>query len=269
MNNQPIGIFDSGLGGLTVLKQINTLLPHESVIYYGDTARAPYGSKAVETLQVYSQQIVGFLIEEKVKSIVIACNTVSSVGLENLKKHFPSIPIIDIIQPIVSCMPQIVKPNEVVALIGTEVTISSGVYEEKLNELLPECKIIPQACPLFVKLIEDGLMNDRFPDSVIRQYLDEIMDDHKPDYLILACTHYPLIAHRIQKLYPEVKLLDPAFAQVEAMQKILEIKDMQADSNQKAKYKFYASNLSDVFYKTVDTIMAGKTDSFIYEELKF
>lgn len=269
MSNQPIGIFDSGLGGLTVLKQVKALMPHENIIYYGDIARAPYGSKSIEMLKKISEQIVRFLLTEDAKAIVIACNTVSSVGLENLKEKFSDIPVLDIIQPMVLSLPWIIEPEQVLLVIGTEVTISSGVYERQLNKYLPNVKIISQACPLFVELIEEGSIYDRFPDSVIRQYLDEIIRVEQPDYLVLGCTHYPLISHRIQKLYPHIKLLDPAFSQAQALQNILRKKNLEANSKQKVQYKFYASELSDVFQMTVDSIMDKEKETFTLQEMKF
>ena len=267
-DNRAIGIFDSGLGGLTSVKTIKTLLPHENIIYFGDTARTPYGSKSVDTINHFSKEIVDFLINRDVKSICIACNTVSSSSLDNLQKIFPNITFVDIIQPMVDSLKDLIETNAKIAVIGTEVTINSDMYENKIKEILPKTEVISQACPLFVTLIEQGLWHDPLLDSAIHKYLDEIMFNKKPEYLILGCTHYPLIADRIQKFYPEVKILNPAITQAKAMQKALIQNQLEADESQKAKYTFYASDLSDLFQKMIHHILGKQHDDIIFKELK-
>lgn len=268
-NNSPIGVFDSGLGGLTSIKRIKALLPNDSIIYFGDTARTPYGSKSVETINRFSKQIVEFLLTQKVKIIAIACNTVSAASLSQLKDQFPYIPFLDIIQPMVNTLPRLVKSGETIAVIGTDVTISSGTYEKKIKKILPDVKVVSQACPLFVNLIEQGLQDDPLMDAHIHLYLDSFIQTNKPDYLILGCTHYPLIGHKIQKIYPGLKLLDPAFSQAEKIKEHLIKLNLEADYSQKPDYQFYASDLSINFRKMIDTIMLDEEYSLNFTKLNF
>lgn len=265
----PIGIFDSGLGGLTSVMAIRDILSQESIIYFGDTARTPYGSKSVETIQKFSGQIVKFLLEQGVKTIVIACNTVSSSSLDYLQKNFPSVSFIDIIGPMVEALPKIVASDASLAIIGTEVTIASGVYQKKISSVLPETMIRAQACPLFVNMIEEGLVDDPVMDSLIHKYLDDLMAN-KPDYLILGCTHYPLIGHRIETLYPGVKLLNPASYQALALKSSLTREGLLAQPDQQASFSFYASDLSPIFQNMISRIMSDQNgrDSVDFTELK-
>ncbi|NLJ93960.1 MAG: glutamate racemase [Clostridiaceae bacterium] len=267
-DNRPIGIFDSGLGGLTSVRAIKELLPNEHIIYFGDTARTPYGSKSVDTINKFAQEIVQFLIENDVKVIGIACNTVSASSLKNLKKSFPEMTFIDIIQPMVEASRNIVKEQAKIVVIGTEVTINSGMYEQKIKQILPNTKVISKACPLFVTLIEQGLLSDPLLDSAIHTYLDQIMAQEKPEYLILGCTHYPLISDRLQKFYPDVKILNPALSQAEATKKILFENNLAADPNQDAKYTFYASDLSDIFQNMIEHILADDSSEINFKELR-
>ncbi|MDI9490234.1 MAG: glutamate racemase [Clostridiaceae bacterium] len=267
-DNRPIGVFDSGLGGLTSVKRIKALLPNENIIYFGDTARTPYGSKSVATINRFSVQIAEFLYTQNVKAIAIACNTVSAASLSALTAAFPDIPFIDIIKPMVESLPNLVKADQTVAVIGTEVTISSGSYEQEIKKVLPKAEVVSRACPLFVTLIEQGLQDDPVMDSHIDLYLSDFIEINKPDYLILGCTHYPLIQHKIQKMFPELKLLDPAFAQAEKIKEVLEQKNIRAATDQKANYQFYASDLSDIFRNMINRIMSDEQYSLSFNELK-
>lgn len=268
-SGNPIGIFDSGLGGLTSVMAIRDILPWESIIYFGDTARTPYGSKSVETIQKFSGQIVKFLLDQGVKTVVIACNTVSSASLAYLQKTFPGVHFIDIIGPMVEALPRLVASDASLAIIGTEVTIASGVYQEKIRQVMPTAKIRARACPLFVNMIEEGLVDDPVMDSLIHKYLDDLMAE-KPDYLILGCTHYPLIGHRIKELYPGIKLLNPARYQALALASGLIQEGLEARPEQAVSFSFYASDLSPIFQNMISRIMHDRKgqDSVDFTELK-
>ncbi|MGI6579597.1 MAG: glutamate racemase [Saccharofermentanales bacterium] len=268
IDNRPIGVFDSGLGGLTSLKRIKALLPNENIIYFGDTARTPYGSKSIDTINRFSQQITDFLLTRDVKIIAIACNTVSAASLDSLKRNYPHIPFIGIIEPMVASLPDLVRDNSTVAVIGTEVTIKSKTYEKAIRQKLPKTKVVSQACPLFVTLIEEGLQDAPVMDAHIHYYLDDFIAKNQPDYLILGCTHYPLIKHKLASIYPGIVLLDPAFSQAEKIEELLVSLNLRADPQQKAIYKFYASDLSKTFRQMIGTIMLDEQYSLKFTELK-
>ena len=214
INNQSIGIFDSGLGGLTVLKALEKQLPNESFIYFGDTAHVPYGSKSVETVQNYSNQITQFLLQHNVKLIVIACNTASSVATQILRENF-DVPIFGVVGP--SVEEAITHHNKVeVGIIGTQSTIASNSYVQKFKELAPHIKINQQACPLFVPLIEENWYNTKTAKDVALIYLEPFII-HPVDVLVLGCTHYPMMEKLIQSVVGDsVKLISsgPAVAKI-------------------------------------------------------
>lgn len=207
-DNRPIGVFDSGLGGLTVLKALKDMFPNESFIYFGDTAHLPYGTKSKKTIIEYSKQICDFLDEQNVKLIVIACNTASALAFEFLKKH-TSIPIVNVIDPCVQYAMRKTK-NHSIGVIGTKATINSQAYSNKLKGIHNDLKIIAQACPLFVPIIEEGLINSKITNDICDLYLNKSIFK-SIDTLILGCTHYPLLIHNIQKYFSKnVLIIDSA-----------------------------------------------------------
>ena len=207
---RPIGIFDSGLGGLTVLKQLQEQFPNESFIYIGDTAHLPYGNKSATTIINCSELICDYLVTQNVKLIIIACNTVSSLALKAIKKKF-TLPIIDVITPvrhIVKKTPTIHK----IGVIGTYNTIQSKAYYKTLKNANQNLQIFEQTCPLFVPIIEEGLQDDLIADLAIKKYLDSLITNNI-ELLILGCTHYPLLMRSIAKHIPNnIKILDSASA---------------------------------------------------------
>ena len=207
-DNRPIGIFDSGIGGLTVLKQLKKKFPKESFIYIGDTAHLPYGNKSKATIIDCSELICQYLISQQVKLIIIACNTASSLALNSLKKKF-NIPIIDVITPIHHIMMQTPKIHRV-GVIGTYNTIQSNAYYKTLKKANQKLKIFQQACPLFVPIIEEGLQNDLIAHLAIKKYLIDLINN-QIELLILGCTHYPLLKQSITQNIPQnIKILDSA-----------------------------------------------------------
>ena len=203
-SNAPIGIFDSGVGGLTVAREVMRQIPNEKIVYFGDTARVPYGSKSKETITKYSEQIVRFLREQNVKAIVVACNTASAYALDELEKEM-NIPIIGVVKPGAKVAADATQ-NGKIGIIGTEATVGSKIYSRYINKIKPDAEVLGKACPLFVPLVEEGLLHDPVTDEIAMRYLSSLIDSGI-DTLILGCTHYPL-------LYSKIRLYVPQSAQV-------------------------------------------------------
>jgi len=195
MSSSPIGIFDSGLGGLTVLKSLQLQLPNENFIYLGDTAHLPYGNKGIKSVIRYSIQIIDFFLSHNTKAIVIACNTASAVAYQKLKKKY-DIPIFDVVTPSVNITNKISK-NRIVGVIGTHSTIQSGAYKKSFFDINSDCSVIQIACPLFVPLIEEGWHNKPVAQEIAHIYLGQY-NKTKIDTLILGCTHYPIMEKTIK-----------------------------------------------------------------------
>ena len=193
----PIGVFDSGVGVLTVAREIMRNLPSEKIVYFGDTARVPYGSKSKEPVIRYSRQIIRFLQEQQVKAIVIACNTASAFALDAVKDEF-DLPIIGVIEPGAKVAAAQTR-NKKVGVLGTVGTIGPGIHAEYLKSLDPEITVYGKACPLFVPLVEEGWLHDPVTDEVVARYLKELQEKDI-DTLILGCTHYPLLRSTIRKI---------------------------------------------------------------------
>lgn len=208
MNTGPIGVFDSGLGGLTAVRELRKILPGEDIVYFGDTGRVPYGSRSRETIVAYAKQDIAFLLSRGVKNILIACGTVSSTLPPAVMAALP-VPCAGVVRPTVQAAAQATRNNKV-GVIGTEATISSGSYEEAMRLIAPQVSCTAAACPLFVPLVENGhfLKGDRVAQPVAEEYLAPIKAA-KVDTLILGCTHYPLLADVIrQEMGPAVTLID-------------------------------------------------------------
>ena len=208
-NNAPIGVFDSGVGGLTVVREIMRNLPEEKIVYFGDTARVPYGSKSAETVTRYSRQIVRFLQTQNVKAIVIACNTASAFALETIEKEI-DLPILGVVKPGAEMALKTTK-NKRIGVIATEGTIHSGLYQRLISQEDPEVSVYGQPCPLFVPLVEEGWTKDPVTEVVARRYLKELLEKDI-DTLIMGCTHYPLLRSTLARLMgEEVTLINPAY----------------------------------------------------------
>lgn len=246
MNTQsPIGVFDSGVGGLTVVKEIMRQLPGESMVYFGDTARVPYGSKSKKTVLKYSRQIVKFLQTKEVKAIVVACNTASALALPEIKQEI-DIPIIGVVEPGAKMAAESTKTNNI-GIIGTESTIKSGIYSKFLRNINPDITVVARACPLFVPLVEEGLLEDRITDDVIGRYLHELKE-YGIDSLILGCTHYPLIRNAISRyMGPEVNLINPAYETAKSLKVMLTEQKLLNQSGEQAHYEYYVSDGVDKF----------------------
>ena len=237
---QPVGVFDSGIGGLTVVKALVQALPSESIVYFGDTARVPYGTKSKSTIVKFSLENVEFLLRFGVKCIVIACNTSSSWALPTLRKYF-KVPIIGVIRPgALAAVRQ--THTKRIGVIGTTATIHSGAYEAAIHRADPTTKVFSQSCPLFVPLVEEGWLNGSVCREVAQRYL-EPLKRQRIDTLILGCTHYPLLAPTIRKvLGPEVTLVDSAKQTVEEVRGVLMGSDILSNGAARPRYRFFVTD---------------------------
>ena len=243
-----IGIFDSGVGGLTVVKQVKQALPQYKIVYFGDTARVPYGNKSPEIIKKYSQQDLEFLLQKGAKIIVIACHTASAVASGYLREKYPAVPIFDVVRPGLDQANKISRHGRV-GIIGTENTVKSQAHEKYLQEINPSIEVFAQACPLLVPLAEEGWLKRQETRRVVRHYLKPLKKE-KIDTLVLACTHYPLLTRVISEIAGKgVTVVDPAQEVAAQINKYLQenpalaaeiTKNGQSD-------EFYVSDVSDKF----------------------
>lgn len=252
-SNLPIGVFDSGVGGLTVAKEIMNQLPNEKIIYFGDTARVPYGNKSKETVTAYSRQIVRFLMSKGVKAIVVACNTASAFALETIR-HEIDIPIIGVVKPGARTAAETTE-NGRIGVIGTEGTIKSGIYSEFLKEISPKAQVFGQACPLFVPLVEEGWADDSVTEEVVRRYLSDLLCKDV-DTVVLGCTHYPLLRRVIAKVAGDkVKLVNPAFESARELRRVLKENDLLNDEKSSLHHQFFVSDGAEKFREFANSIL--------------
>lgn len=268
MDNRPIGFFDSGLGGLTCIPYLMKAMPEEKIIYFGDTARTPYGSKATSTIMNFSREIADFLVMSNVKMIVIACNTVSATCLEDLRERFPQIPILGIIDPAAKKVAEDFGSDDNVGIIGTKVTIASKAYERCIDEHDGKVNIHEVACPAFVPLIEEGIIENDIMDLTIKYYMDDFVKNNDLDAVILGCTHYPLIKDNIERIYPDLEIINPSSIIVNDIKKVLEENDMLADGSD-FRNVFYASDLSENFINMIDHIFENESEEAKVKFLNF
>lgn len=253
MDNRPIGFFDSGLGGLTCISPLLAAMPMERIIYFGDTARTPYGSKAHSTIRTFSLQIADFLVQRDVKMIVIACNTVSAVCLDELRDLYPNIPVLGIISPAAERIAANCNEDNHVAVIGTKATIKSNAYENLIHRLSPDIPLHSISCPALVPLIEEGIIENEIMDLSIQYYMDHFLKYYGIDTLVLGCTHYPLIRANISRIYPHLDIVDPSQEIAADINRQLVQRDMTAE-NPYFENTFYASDLSENFVNMINKI---------------
>ena len=259
--NAPIGVFDSGVGGLTVAREIMRQIPNERIVYFGDTARVPYGSKSKDIITKYSRQIIRFLLTENVKAIVIACNTASAFALDTMQKEF-DIPIIGVLKPGAKVAAK-TTVNGRIGLIGTEGTIHSGMYAQFIKSIKPDVEVIGKPCPLFVPLVEEGMLHDTITDQVAERYLSTLKDKNI-DTLIMGCTHYPLLRSTIRRVMGEsVNLVNPAYETALELKSLLtkmllenknlaNVCDVDSPSSM---YRFYVSDAAEKFKAFANSIL--------------
>ena len=245
MDTRPIGVFDSGVGGLTVVKQIMKVMPHENIVYFGDTARVPYGTKSKEAVTKYSKQNVRFLLSKGVKAIIVACNTASSNSMDAMREAF-DVPIFGVVVPGVEEAVQATK-NKKIGVIGTAGTVRSGAYEKLILEKDSEMQVFTKACPLFVPLAEEGWTDNEVSKQAAKRYLDELVEKGI-DSLVLGCTHYPLLKRCIgTTVGDDIKLVDPAKATAIRVMNFLGERNQLNQEEVEGKKQFYLSDSTDMF----------------------
>lgn len=251
----PIGVFDSGVGGLTVAREIMRNLPGERIVYFGDTARVPYGSKSKDIVLKYSRQIVRFLQTQDVKAIVVACNTASAMALETIREEI-DIPIIGVVKPGAKVAAQTTR-NKKIGLIGTRGTVKSELYPAIIHEYDPQIQVIGQACPLLVPLVEEGWLKDEVTVEVAKRYLDPLLEQGV-DTLILGCTHYPLLRSLMRQIAGDgVTLVNPAYETARALRELLKEHGIESDGHEEEEfpYRFYVSDAEERFQEFAGSIL--------------
>ena len=245
MENRAIGIFDSGSGGLTVFKAIKKILPDENLIYFGDFARIPYGTKSQKLVQQYALEDARFLMQYDVKMIVVACNTASAMALDFLKANL-DIPVIGVVNPGARAAVRDTKNNKI-GVIGTSATINSDAYARALLQIQPDAQIVSNACPLLVPLVEEGWLDNEITILTLKTYLKDILKNNI-DTLILGCTHYPLLSETIQKIVgAQITLIDSGLETARTVNNILKENNMYNSGLKKGEAQFYVSDIPQKF----------------------
>lgn len=249
MDNRAIGVFDSGIGGLTVVKELMKILPNEKILYFGDTARVPYGNRSEETIKRFSTECIEFLDKKDIKALIIACNTVSAVALELLKEKF-DMNILGVIVP-GSKMASFITKNKKIGVIGTNATVSSGSYEKCIKLEDENNTVYSKACPLFVPIAEEGLSESSIAVETAKYYLNELIEK-EVDTIVMGCTHYPILERTIQKVVGEtIQLVNPAKETAIEMKKYLEENDLLNDELEDNKNTFYITDDEKRFEKNL------------------
>lgn len=251
----PVGVFDSGVGGLTVVREIIRQLPSENIVYFGDTARVPYGSKSKNTIIRFSEQIIRFLKTKQVKTIVIACNTASALALDTVREEF-DVPIMGVVIPGARAAVE-ATIHQKVGVVGTDATVRSGMYTKVIREMNPQIEVIEKACPLFVPLVEEGFKEHVVTREIIEYYL-ESMRATDIDAMILGCTHYPLLRSKIRAYMGEkIQIVNPAYETAMDLKQLLRELDLENDSSERSgsQYQFYVSDAAEKFRQFANTVM--------------
>ena len=244
-NDRPIGIFDSGLGGLTVLQAVHKLMPEENIVYFGDSGRAPYGTKSAETVLKYTFQDMNFLCRMNVKMIVIACNTAGACSLETVSRAY-SIPIVDVVGAGADAAVSATR-NGGIGVIGTSATVASGVYERAIKSRMPEARFYAKACPLFVPLVEEGWWDHPVTMLVAEEYLAELREK-EIDTLVLGCTHYPYLQNLLGGVMGEdVQLINSAYAVANRVKEELAKRSLGTQNTEAGKVQYYTSDSVEKF----------------------
>lgn len=258
VKRSPIGVFDSGIGGLTVVKRLASTLPNENIIYFGDTARVPYGSKSNSTVVEYSIQNTKFLLQKNIKALVVACNTASSIAIPELKKMF-DIPIIGMIEPGSKMALEKSKSNKI-GVIGTRATVGNLAYSNEIKKLNESAEVLEKPCPLFVPLAEEGWMKHQATFEIAEEYLKELREIGI-DTLVLGCTHYPILSEVIQQVIGRnVTLIDSGVASSEVIKTELEKLDLLSDSKAIGVQEYYVSDIPAKFKEVAELFLGKEID---------
>ena len=263
--NAPIGVFDSGLGGLTVLKSLEKILPNESFIYFGDTAHVPYGTKSAEMVTLYSQHIMNFFLKYKTKAVVIACNTASAVAFQHLKRNY-DIPLFDVVSPSVEYSMKITKTQKI-GVVGTYSTIQSGAYKRMFKQLGDSCSVQEISCPLFVPIIEEGWADSAIARDIAEIYLHDFTNSDI-DTLILGCTHYPIMANTIQGLLPnQIQLVYSGETVGHKLAEYLMKKNCESSSDVSRLIQFFVTDYPQKFDKLGSRFLGRKLNNVTHISL--
>lgn len=243
---RPIGVFDSGLGGLTVVKEILRHLPNENIIFFGDTGRVPYGGRSKETITQYVKDDMEFLISHGVKAVVIACNTADSMAKETVQRLY-DIPIVGVVEPAAKKAAETTK-NGRIGVIGTKATVKSGAYFRAITAISPKIEVFARACPLLVPLVEEGRFQkgDIVPETVLKEYLEPLKAE-KIDTLILGCTHYPLLYDIVRSILPDVKIICSGPASTETLTKTLSDASLRNPCTEQGSIRYFVSDSPESF----------------------
>jgi glutamate racemase len=261
----PIGVFDSGIGGLTVVREMRRLLPEEDILYFGDTARLPYGSKSPELIKRYALEDASFLYERGVKIIVVACHSASSWALAEIKSSFP-VPVVGVVEPGAKAALRATKKGKI-GVIGTRATISSGSYERALKEKNKRVEIVAQPTPLFVPLVEEGFLNHQATRLICQEYL-KVFFPEGIDTLLLGCTHYPLLKPLMEKLLPKkVKIIDASFETASEVERILRENNLRKKRG-KGFLKIYLSDITPEFEKVAERFLGERPSAIFRDTLR-
>ena len=251
----PVGVFDSGVGGLTVAREIARQLPNENIVYFGDTARVPYGSKSQNTIIRFSEQIIRFLKTKQVKAIVIACNTASALALDAVKDEF-DIPVMGVVIPGARAAVEATRKRKV-GVVGTDATVRSGMYTKIIQGMAPDITVIEKACPLFVPLVEEGFKEHVVTQEIIEYYLESLKQTDI-DAMILGCTHYPLLRSKIRAYMGDaIQIVNPAYETAMDLKKLLHEMDIENDGGNlsHSRYSFYVSDAAEKFKEFANSIL--------------
>jgi glutamate racemase len=253
--NEPIGIFDSGIGGLTVVKQLTKLLPNENYIYFGDTARVPYGTRSNRLIKQYAFEDTAFLQQFNIKLLVVACNSVSAVAVDLLESAV-DIPLTGVIMPGVEAAIQKTK-NLKIGVIGTTATVASGAYEQRIKAINPDITVFGQACPMLVHLVEEGWVNEEITRLTIIKYLKPLLEK-SIDTIILGCTHFPVVSDLIKEVVgPSITLIDSGKETAKKVKQILDKSGLNKNDPSAGEFNFYVSDIPDKFDE-VGTLFLGR-----------
>lgn len=258
MDNRPIGVFDSGIGGLTVLREILRELPEEGIIYLGDTARVPYGIRSPETVKRYSFENASFLVSRGIKMLIVACNTASAVSLNDLRERF-NIPVLGVISPGARAAVAATR-NKRIGVIGTEATINSSAYTREIKTLDPEVDVMGLPCPLFVPLVEEGLTDDEITRLVAKRYLNGL-GDKGIDTLVLGCTHYPLLKGIISETVGrDIVLIDSAIETAKEAKRLLQGMDLGSKAGSLPMRRFYVTDAPERFISVGERFLGSRIE---------
>lgn len=257
-SNTPIGVFDSGMGGLTVLKALGQRLPQESFVYLGDTARLPYGTKSAETVTQYALQMTRALVEQGIKALVIACNTATTAALPTLQSMLPHMPVIGVVEPGAMAAVQATQSGRILVL-ATETTVASGAYQKLIQTAYPNADVRMLAAPLLVALAEEGFHDDEIAQTVLKHYLGVHSDE---DTIVLGCTHFPVFRERLKTLVkPHVRLVDSGEATAIALEQALAMRDLLADEGTMPSKRYLVTDSAARFCKVGARFLGAPLDA--------